>query len=136
MVVTGIRWAESARRSKRRMTEACFRDKNRHFLHPIIDWPTETVWGYIRRRGLPYCSLYDEGFDRVGCVLCPMACDTERQMARWPKIAASWERAVKETFKPDDGRWGSADEYWAWWLNRRAPSLERDDDNMLLFEDQ
>lgn len=45
---------------------------------PIIDWSTEDVWNYIKTNNLRYCSLYDEGFDRIGCVLCPMASKNQR----------------------------------------------------------
>jgi phosphoadenosine phosphosulfate reductase len=133
MVVTGIRWGESNRRSKRRMTEACFRGKGKHLLNPIIDWSTDDVWNYIHQRGLLYCSLYDEGWDRVGCVLCPLVRDTERQMARWPKIAAKWQRAVKRTWRPDGGTIKTPDAYWRWWLDRDA-HLDTSTDPVL-FED-
>ena len=71
-VVTGIRWQESPRRASRRMFEVCRTDKTRYFLHPIIDWTSADVWDYIKTNSIPYCSLYDEGFKRLGCVLCPM----------------------------------------------------------------
>jgi len=74
-------------------------DSTKTFLHPIIDWSTNEVWEYITRNKLPYCSLYDEGFSRLGCVLCPMA--SKRQIAieteRWPKIAAAWKAAAPGT---------------------------------------
>ena len=139
LVVTGIRWGESNRRSKRQMTEACYRDKTKRYLHPIIDWPTDAVWQYIRERELPYCSLYDEGFRRVGCVLCPCVRDVELHMNRWPRLCAAWERAVKATFDPKKisrpGAQGfkTAEEYWRWWLDRDAPG--RKDDQPVIFED-
>ena len=137
MVVTGIRWGESNRRSKRGMVEACYRSKKRMYLHPIIDWPTAAVWEYIRERELPYCSLYDEGFSRVGCILCPMTRDVAQQMERWPTYARSYEKAIKATFKPDETKrttFKTAEEYWQWWLDRDAPGLVTDDDPVL-FED-
>jgi len=140
IVVTGVRWGESARRSKRKMNESCYRDKTKRFLHPIIDWSTSDVWTYIRERGLDYCCLYDQGQSRVGCVLCPMTRDVAHQIARWPRIAAAWERAVKSTFKPDTtGRFKfqTPEEYWLWWLDRDASALTPDDDQpRLFFEDE
>ena len=115
LVVTGIRWAESSRRGKRRLIEACYRSASKKYLNPIIDWPTAAVWEYVRERGLRYCSLYDEGFKRLGCVLCPMVRDVEIHMTRWPKICAAWERAIKASFDPDKGdRFGfsTPEEYW------------------------
>jgi phosphoadenosine phosphosulfate reductase len=135
LVVTGIRWGESARRSKRQMMEACYRDKTRKLLHPIIDWPTGAVWEYIRQQEIPYCKLYDHPFNqkRVGCVLCPMTRDTARQMNLWPRLCRAWERAVKATFDPDKIDFTTAQEYWEWWLDRDASSKK--DDDPVLFED-
>lgn len=118
-VVTGVRWAESSRRAKRKMVEACYQDKSKWYLHPIIDWGDGDVWAYIRTRGLRYCSLYDEGFERVGCVLCPMNTQTQRHLERWPKIAALWERAIKATWRLSSG-FNSPDDLWAWWLDRNT----------------
>jgi len=137
LVVTGIRWDESGRRSKRRMVETCFKDKTKQFLNIIIDWTTTDVWEYIRSREIPYCSLYDEGFKRLGCVLCPMTRDIARQMQRWPKICRAWEKAVKATFQPDNKRFvfKTAEEYWQWWLDRDAPSRKQDGNQRMFFRD-
>jgi len=124
-VVTGVRWAESARRSKRGLYEGCYKDGNKHYLNPIIDWTTADVWHYIRSRGLDYCSLYDEGFKRVGCVLCPMSSKTDRDIERWPGIARLWERAVKATFNPG-GAWDTEEDYWQWWLSRDGSSSKEE----------
>jgi len=143
MIVTGVRWAESVARSRRRMTETCMRDKRKAYLHPIIDWSDADVWEYIRERGLPYCSLYDEGFRRIGCIGCPMAGRKEREIefARWPRYelayrAAFGQAAAKRAHIPDAPftiQWRDGDTMWDWWMNEdRAP---RDDENQAwLFE--
>jgi len=139
IVVTGVRWGESARRSKRRMIETCYRSKTKQFLNVIIDWSTADVWGYIRERPIEYCKLYDEGFKRLGCVLCPMTRNVQQQLDRWPKLCRAWEKAVKSTFKPNIGKrfkFKNAEEYWQWWLDRDAPSRKQDGDQMMFFEDQ
>ena len=133
-VVTGIRWQESARRRGRRMYEVCHGDKTKMFLHPIIDWTaymkqttsgkwvkSGDVWEYIKQNNVPYCSLYDEGFKRLGCVLCPMTRDTARQIARWPKLTDAWKRAAYRYFEAgSEGtkRWPTAEAFWQWWLER------------------
>ena len=40
-------------------------------IFPIRDWKALEVWLYIYWRGLSYNPLYDLGFERVGCWLCP-----------------------------------------------------------------
>lgn len=127
IIVTGIRWAESIARSTRKRVEHCYRDKSKIYLNVIIDWTTTDVWQHIKRQNIKYCSLYDEGFKRLGCVLCPKARDVERQMERWPKICRAWERAVKATFDPNKVGFASAEEYWQWWLNRDAKAIKIDD---------
>ena len=72
-VLTGVRWQESNQRSNRKYIETCYKNPSVHYLHPIIDWSEGDIWQYISSRHLPYCSLYDEGWKRIGCVLCPMS---------------------------------------------------------------
>jgi phosphoadenosine phosphosulfate reductase len=122
-IVTGIRWAESGRRKKRRALEVCTKDATKFYVNPIIDWSESEVWEYIRLRDLPYCSLYDEGFKRLGCVLCPMttARITRLEAARWPKLAEGWRRAAYRYHAkglPSTQRWATPEEFWQWWLSR------------------
>lgn len=136
IVLTGIRWQESWRRKKRSMVETCRWVKAKSFLHPIIDWTTAEVWEYIKHNELPYCSLYDEGFHRLGCVLCPMttARQAQRDKERWPKIANAWLRACQRFYaKGSDGtrRWDSAEDMFEWWLSRKA--IAGDDDQHSMF---
>lgn len=124
-VVTGIRWQESARRRSRRMVEVCQTDKTKIFVHPIIDWAAQDVWEYIKVNNLPYCSLYDEGFRRIGCVLCPMqtAQQTQIELRRFPKLAEAWRRACYRYWEVgSDGtkRWATAEDMWQWWLSRKG----------------
>jgi phosphoadenosine phosphosulfate reductase len=137
IIITGVRWGESTRPAKRKMLEACYKDKSKRYLHCLIDWSEDDVWHYIRSRNLPYCNLYDEGFGRIGCVLCPMTRQVDGQVARWPKIARAWEKAVKATFNPQgkNNYFDSPEHYWRWWLDRDA-SINRDTDQILMFEDQ
>lgn len=70
----------------RRLVEHCFRHR-KTTVNPIIEWTDEDVWNFIRAEGIPYCSLYDEGHKRLGCIGCPMASTEQRlrEFARWPK---------------------------------------------------
>ncbi len=127
-VVTGIRWQESAGRSKRRMVEVCRSDKTKIFVNIIIDWTSADVWEYIRSNHLPYCSLYDEGFKRLGCVLCPMttANETKRELQRWPKLAEAWHRACYRWWaKQTKGarKYKTAEAFWLYWLSRKGPKV-------------
>lgn len=134
LVITGIRWQESVRRKSRRMIETCFKHKQKQFLNPIIDWSTTDVWSYIKEQRLEYCSLYNEGFKRLGCVLCPMSRNIQREIERWPAIAKLWEHAVKKTFNSLTSNFKSAEELWRWWLNRDSHT-KIDDKQLMFFSD-
>ena len=137
IVVTGVRWAESNRRGKRRMTESCFKDGTKTFLHPIIDWSDADVWEYLTARSLPHCSLYDEpGRTRIGCVMCPFNHRKMKQeAARWPKFAAMYERACVAAYDKAiaDGlerkTWKDGHDMYQWWLTGCAA----DNDDLQLF---
>ncbi len=140
VVVTGIRWEESARRRKRTMVEQCRNVIGKRFLHPIIDWSTEDVWEYHRDRGLPYLSLYDE-MPRVGCICCPNggAAKMLRDARRWPKFAEAYKRSmqrcvdkrIKDVLPTE---WRTGQEMWDWWINGGTKEEENEDQGRLFFE--
>jgi phosphoadenosine phosphosulfate reductase len=123
-VLTGVRTAESAARKARmgsNLVHVCQRSgAQKTMVNPIAAWSDEDVWTYIRRRGLPYCSLYDEGWQRLGCVLCPFERDMARAQARWPKLFAGLERAVRDVYPRQKSfqKFGSPEAVLEWWLAR------------------
>ena len=112
-ISTGVRWAESVKRKSRkefekigksrqdaekfdmvmlmndnsqsrRMTELCMQ-KSSMVVNPIIDWTDTEIWEFIQSENIPVCKLYDHGYDRVGCIGCPMAGKKRyRQFADFP----------------------------------------------------
>lgn len=40
-------------------------------INPILKWNTDDIWKYIKYYNLPYHPLYDKGYDRLGCWMCP-----------------------------------------------------------------
>jgi 3'-phosphoadenosine 5'-phosphosulfate sulfotransferase (PAPS reductase)/FAD synthetase len=98
-------------------------------LCPIVYWTDANIWQFIRQNEMEYCSLYDEGFKRLGCIGCPMA-DKQRvaQFKRWPKYEQMWRRGFKAMFDKYKGlpkrngeprtmeKFNTADEWFAWWM--------------------
>lgn len=167
IIVTGVRWAESARRKAahdvasikgkpkttekmaqeigadyrinksgalvlnddndpaRRMVEHCYRTQ-RVMVNPIVDWETEDVWTYLNEIvKVPHCCLYDQGFERLGCIGCPMSAHAKRDLDRWPKYKELYlrafarmikarEEAGKDNLYPRD--WSTPEKVMAWWL--------------------
>lgn len=119
-VLTGVRWAESRMRATQKMVHSCPRN-GKISIKPIIDWSTSDIWSYISERNLPTCSLYAEGFKRIGCVLCPLSSprQAERDIIRWPKIAAAYRRATERMWRASaklQASYHSSQDLWHWWL--------------------
>lgn len=125
-VMTGIRSEESLKRSKRGMIERCYKDYTKTYLHPIIDWKFEDVWQFIRENKIEYCKLYDEGFKRLGCIMCPYS-NNRMEAKRFPKIAEAYHRAILRCFTESvkagnsaGERFKDGEEMWLWWLSGKG----------------
>lgn len=131
-VITGVRAAESVKRSKRHQIETCYKDSAKTYLHLIFYWNTEDVWQYIHDRGLPYCKLYDEGYSRIGCICCPMSGNKRmlQDAERWPKYKALYIRAfdkmldARKAKDKENKNWSNGQDVWDWWT--RDTSKEPD----------
>lgn len=96
----GIRAEESPQRAKRPNPDY-YKPHKEYIYKPMFFWLEWEVWEYIDFNELPYCSLYDEGFRRLGCVVCPFICSLnmkaiEKHRTRWPKHYVAFEKAVKK----------------------------------------
>ena len=78
-------------------------------VFPIRNWRAIEVWLYIFYRKLEYNPLYDEGFERVGCWLCPAELSAEyyrfgqlhpELFTRWNEYLLKWgkEHGLDEAF--------------------------------------
>ena len=139
-IVTGVRRDESSKRANRRSVEQCLRSKSKTFINPIIDWSDDDVWSYIRENSIPYCTLYNEGFRRLGCIMCPMQGEKGmlRDAKRWPKYYRAYRRAFEkmliEKRKRDDFGtrvWHTVDDVMDYWIYNPPAG---DPDQGVLFE--
>ena len=107
----------------RKEVEMCYK-RNKTLVNPIIDWEDSDVWNFIRKYKIPYCSLYDEGFHRLGCIGCPMARQKgrEQEFARWPKYKKAYlnafEKMLAERIRKGRtrDRWMTATDVFNWWM--------------------
>lgn len=146
VVVTGVRKAESTKRSKRKVFEKDTRNKATYFLNPIIDWGDHDVWDYIKTNNIPYCKLYDEGFKRLGCIGCPMAgrAGREKEFARWPAYERLYRKAFEIAAKgniemlgdryANGGRWKDGDTMFDWWME--TEHKKKDSNQGEMFKDE
>ncbi len=123
-VVTGVRREESSKRLNYHFVERdTHKKKNKTHVRPILTWTEGDVWEYIEDNKLPYCSLYDEGHSRIGCVMCPMTgkAGMIRDKERWPHIYRMYEGACEKAIrrreqigKPVTQKTGK--EMMDWWI--------------------
>ena len=96
--IMGIRAEESASRAARGRISKIGKINQ---IKPIFHWREWHVWEFIDTHKLPYPGLYDEGFDRIGCVICPFLMGgnplkVQRHKARWPKYYKVFEKVVTD----------------------------------------
>ncbi len=60
---------------------------------PLNDWSSLEIWLYINVRKIKTNPLYQEGFERLGCYLCPSSrlSDYIRIKERYPDLWSKWE---------------------------------------------
>lgn len=145
VVLTGIRKQESVRRSKRNEFEidnhkfsgtidqfnrtretdfACIGGKDKIIVNPIINWTDKDVWEFLNDVvKVPHCSLYDEGWHRIGCLFCPMASKKElfRMEKRYPKYK---DAIIRTIHRLREGNYVKGyedltdEEIFRWWVTK------------------
>lgn len=146
-IVTGVRWGESIKRKSRGVYETAVKDKDKKIIlnndndekrmlfetcqlkakrvcNPIIDWTDRDVWDFLRSEKIEVNPLYAEGWNRVGCVGCPLASTKGRyaQFARWPKYKRMYMLAFERNIAKRKGEGRSivrdnVDDMWHWWMD-------------------
>ena len=77
----------------------CINGKDSILISPIFDWTEKDIWYFLDKIiGAPHCKLYDEGYKRIGCILCPMSSpkSKQRDIGRFPHVKRNWIKAIKE----------------------------------------
>lgn len=101
----------------------------RIIVNPIYEWSDTEIWDYIRKNNVDYNELYDMGYKRVGCILCPFARKSERirDIATFPRYKELYIKAFdkmlklrKEAGKNDTyGSWTDGEGVFKWWIRIR-----------------
>lgn len=144
VLITGVRWQESVRRKKQRGIIEYAKDKNKKreviktdntedrreiencmnfnqiIINPIVDWSEDLVWYFIEKNKLKYCSLYDKGYKRLGCIGCPMSGPKQRkkQFESYPKYKEQFIRTFEKMIKKHKTTWKSGQECFDWWMSK------------------
>lgn len=168
MIATGVRWAESNKRKTRqsfetigakrsdaimvsdekmlltdnddtrKLFEQC-QLKAKTVVNPIIDWKDSDIWDFINSEKICTNCLYKEGFNRIGCIGCPLAGKKRWfEFRMFPTFQESYIQAFdrmllkrKMAGKNDNtGRWKNGYGVFLWWMEDQNIEGQMD-----LFED-
>ncbi len=70
---------------------------------PVQDWTALDIWLYILSKGVNYNPLYANGFQRIGCWLCP-SCDlAETSLVRETEVDTSLWKEYLEKHRVESG---------------------------------
>lgn len=114
----------------RRTVEQCYRT-NKVLINPLINWTDGDVWKYIAEHHIEVNPLYECGFNRVGCVGCPMANfkGREAEFQRYPKYRERYIRIATKIIENHKARGKKLNsnldtglKYFKWWME--DPTLE------------
>ena len=145
VTLIGIRKEESARRSKReevsinikgKRTEetfdqwsehqekmvTCVGGKDKILVSPIIHWAERDVWEFLNDVvKVPHCELYDEGYTRIGCILCPMSNRKSklRDIERFPHAKKRWIQTIEKLKNAGyiNKNFDDAEFAFEWWIS-------------------
>lgn len=145
VTIIGIRHAESARRLRRNEIETgdrkfsgnfdqfsihketmvtCVGGKDRILVSPIIHWSDRDVWDFLNSNKIEHCQLYDEGYKRIGCILCPMSAYRQkiRECKRFPHVRKKWIDTIQKLI--DEGyiknNFSDPELGFRWWISGKS----------------
>lgn len=84
----------------------CINGKDSILISPIIDWTERDVWEFLNEVvKVPHCELYDKGYKRIGCILCPMSNPKQkrREIQDFPYVKEKWLQAIAEIRRSGGG---------------------------------
>lgn len=146
VTLIGIRKSESTNRKKRNEIETgdrkfsgtfdqwsehqekmvtCVGGKDKILVSPILYWTEKDVWDYLKRMHIPYCELYDKGYKRIGCIMCPMSNYKQnvREMKDFPHVGKNWRKAIEwliENKWKDKPILQDPDMALKWWISKKS----------------
>lgn len=129
LLILGIRWEESNKRKDRKIYEQSKRNPLTYYINPILFWNTKDIWNFINRYKLKYPILYDEGYERIGCIGCPLQSikGKIRDFRRYPQYFGMYLKAFSnmlKNHKPSDKtklKGYTPEQVMYWWVFEKHP---------------
>lgn len=114
-----------------RQTDACYR-KNYFIVNPLAYWSDNYLWNYIESERIEVNPLYSQGFQRIGCIGCPMAGKYRVvEFERYPKYKSRFIKLCNDIIAlrnkeklPNKYNFKNGKEFFEFWLNKKISCLE------------
>lgn len=77
----------------------CIGGKDSILISPIFEWTEKDVWEFLNDVvQAQHCILYDQGYHRIGCILCPMSNHKQKlkEIKDFPYVKQKWIEAIKK----------------------------------------
>lgn len=84
---------------KRDNVVKCINGKDSILISPIFEWTERDVWYFLNNViKVAHCELYDMGYRRIGCILCPMSQLKQkvREIKDYPHVKHNWIKTIKK----------------------------------------
>ena len=122
--------------NSRKFVEMCYTNR-KTMLNPIIDWEDENVWEFLNYYGCKSNPLYECGFNRIGCIGCPIASKHRYvEFERYPKYRENSVKAFDRMLlrRKEKGleilpTWYNGEAVMRWWLEEDSMQITFDDIN-------
>lgn len=103
----------------------CIGGRDKLVMNPILYWSFRDVWYFLREVvKVEYCTLYDQGSTRLGCMFCPM--ETRRGLLRATERYPKYYRLMLRTIARlrEDGYMRNYptltdEEIFRWWASKQ-----------------
>ena len=101
------------------------RERGSTTVNPIYHWSDTDVWDYITKEHIETNPLYRCGYDRVGCIGCPLASYHGRikEFSDYPVYADNYKKAFDKMLKFRKERgldnkqgWKNGQDVFDWWI--------------------
>lgn len=134
-IFTGVRWEESKKRSEQQMVNFY---KGKIMVRPIVFWKEIEIWSYIIENDIPYCELYNNGWNRLGCIGCPLGSNQKNELAIYPKYKKLYILAFEHLIeyrkrKGMDTLWRNGEDVYKWWIGECKKQRQEIDGQCSMF---
>ena len=99
--IIGTMAAESKLREKNWLKTGCNAyEAKRPVSTPMSFWLEKDVWEYLRQYSVPYCPIYNMGYERTGCIFCMFGAHLDTEPTRFQLLQRThpklWRYCMKD----------------------------------------